>query len=200
MKVAVEDFFSQCDQRRSFLRIWSHFLKKSLMENFNFRTVQRAQAAVMGVNEISYNFCWAKIKDCYLQYYCSSAFYFKFLYQKTEVYLENCQIYDGGFTAQKISFQLRTSSINMTKYAGNCGFCHIYWRNPQLKTFCAGSIISDSALNISQRNTIEVALHKISAGLKQIAKKIKLVQWKGYTFYKCGKNLKVMVFMAINSA
>ena len=67
----------------------------------------------------------------------------------------------------------------MTKYAGNCGFCHIYWRNPQLKTFCAGSIISDSALNISQRNTIEVALHKISAGLKQIAKKNKISPMKG---------------------
>ena len=57
MKVVVKDFFSQYDQSRSFLRIWSHLLKKSLMENFNFRTVQRAQAAVIGVNEISYNFC-----------------------------------------------------------------------------------------------------------------------------------------------
>ena len=57
MKVVIKDFFSQCDQSRSFLRIWSHLLKKSLMENFNFRTVQRAQAAVIGVNEISYNFC-----------------------------------------------------------------------------------------------------------------------------------------------
>ena len=27
------DFFSKCDQIRSFLRIWSHLLKKSLMEN-----------------------------------------------------------------------------------------------------------------------------------------------------------------------
>ena len=29
-------FFSKCDQIRSFLWIWSHLLKKSLMENFIF--------------------------------------------------------------------------------------------------------------------------------------------------------------------
>ena len=31
---SIKDFFSKCDQIRSFLRIWSHLLKKSLMENF----------------------------------------------------------------------------------------------------------------------------------------------------------------------
>ena len=34
MKFSVKDFFSKCDQIRSFLWIWSHLLKKSLMENF----------------------------------------------------------------------------------------------------------------------------------------------------------------------
>ena len=34
MKFSIKDFLSKCDQIRSFLRIWSHFLKKSLMENF----------------------------------------------------------------------------------------------------------------------------------------------------------------------
>ena len=32
MKFSVKDFFSECDQIRSFLRIWSHLLNKSLME------------------------------------------------------------------------------------------------------------------------------------------------------------------------
>ena len=30
MKFSIEDFFSKCDQIRSFLRIWSHLLKKIL--------------------------------------------------------------------------------------------------------------------------------------------------------------------------
>ena len=36
MKFSIKDFFSKCDQIRSFLQIWSHLLKKSLMENFIF--------------------------------------------------------------------------------------------------------------------------------------------------------------------
>ena len=36
MKFPIKDFFSKCDQIRSFLQIWSHLLKKSLMENFHF--------------------------------------------------------------------------------------------------------------------------------------------------------------------
>ena len=35
-KFSITDFFSKCDQIRSFLRIWSHLLKKSLMENIIF--------------------------------------------------------------------------------------------------------------------------------------------------------------------
>ena len=36
IKFFIKDFFSKCDQIRSFLRIWSHILKKSLIENFIF--------------------------------------------------------------------------------------------------------------------------------------------------------------------
>ena len=39
MKFFTKDIFSKCDQIRSLLRIWSHLLKKSLMENFVFCTV-----------------------------------------------------------------------------------------------------------------------------------------------------------------
>ena len=40
MKFFVKDFFSKYDQIRSFLRIWSHLLKKNpLMENFIFCVV-----------------------------------------------------------------------------------------------------------------------------------------------------------------
>ena len=34
LKFSNKDVFSKCDQIRSFLRIWSHLLQKSLMENF----------------------------------------------------------------------------------------------------------------------------------------------------------------------
>ena len=39
MKFSIKDFFSKCDQIRSFQRIWSHLLKKLLMENFIFCAV-----------------------------------------------------------------------------------------------------------------------------------------------------------------
>ena len=36
MAFSIKDFFSKCDQIRRKLRIWSHLLKKSLIENFIF--------------------------------------------------------------------------------------------------------------------------------------------------------------------
>ena len=39
MKFSIKYFFSRCDQIRSFLRIWSNLLNKSLMENFIFCAV-----------------------------------------------------------------------------------------------------------------------------------------------------------------
>ena len=40
MKFSIKDFFSKCDLfSKSFLRIWSHLLKKSLKENFIFCAV-----------------------------------------------------------------------------------------------------------------------------------------------------------------
>ena len=40
MKFCIMDFCSKYDQIRSFLRIWSHLLKKSVMENFIFCAVK----------------------------------------------------------------------------------------------------------------------------------------------------------------
>ena len=39
MKFSIKDLFSKYDQIRSFLRIWSHLLTKSLMKNFIFCAV-----------------------------------------------------------------------------------------------------------------------------------------------------------------
>ena len=39
MKFSIKEFFSKFDQIHSFLQIWLHLLKKSLMENFIFCAV-----------------------------------------------------------------------------------------------------------------------------------------------------------------
>ena len=39
-KFSIKNFFSKCYQIREKLRIWSHLLKKSLMENFIFCTLK----------------------------------------------------------------------------------------------------------------------------------------------------------------
>ena len=39
IKIFIKDFFSKCDQISRKLRIWSHLLKKLLMENFIFCAV-----------------------------------------------------------------------------------------------------------------------------------------------------------------
>ena len=51
-KISVRDFFSKCDRIRSFLRIWSHLLKKFLMESFIFSAVKHWRSAVIGWQEI----------------------------------------------------------------------------------------------------------------------------------------------------
>ena len=38
-KFSIKDFFSKCVQIRKKVRIWSHLLKKSLMEKFIFSAV-----------------------------------------------------------------------------------------------------------------------------------------------------------------
>ena len=38
----MNDVFNKCDQSRSFLRIWSHLLKKFLIENFIFCAMNNA--------------------------------------------------------------------------------------------------------------------------------------------------------------
>ena len=49
MKFSVQDFSGKCDQIRSFLHIWSHLLKKSLMKNFIFRAVKDTRITSMDI-------------------------------------------------------------------------------------------------------------------------------------------------------
>ena len=55
MKISIKDFFSKCDQIRSFLRIWSHLLKESVMENFIFCAVYDEKPADFCQNQVNSN-------------------------------------------------------------------------------------------------------------------------------------------------
>ena len=49
LKSSIKDFFSKCDQIRRKLRIWSHLLKKSLVENFLFCAVLDICIFILGI-------------------------------------------------------------------------------------------------------------------------------------------------------
>ena len=55
-KFSIKDFFSKCDQIRSKLQIWSHLLKKSLMENFIFCAVKFNGKNVLSSNNLAFPF------------------------------------------------------------------------------------------------------------------------------------------------
>ena len=64
LKFSIKNFFSNCDQIHRKLRIWSHLLKKSLMENFMFvechvpviRVVQKMKFSIKDFFRISSEF------------------------------------------------------------------------------------------------------------------------------------------------
>ena len=62
MKLSIKDFFSKCDQICSFLRIRSHLLTKSLMENFIFCAVLVSQdVQLIGIQIIELHFTKRKM-------------------------------------------------------------------------------------------------------------------------------------------
>ena len=54
MKFSIKDFFSKCDLIRRKLWIWSHLLKKSLMENFIFLCSDTRGIAVLRIPQKSF--------------------------------------------------------------------------------------------------------------------------------------------------
>ena len=77
LNFSIKDLFSICDQIRSLLRIWSHSLKKTLMENFSFCVVtsttncyKNMRIVPLGLREVyqvNVNFCIT----CFF-YFCSN--------------------------------------------------------------------------------------------------------------------------------
>ena len=64
MKFSIKNLFRKCDQSRSFLWIWSHLLKKPLMENFIFSAVLTTNYRGITLKSTA-----AKICDCYYYFY-----------------------------------------------------------------------------------------------------------------------------------
>ena len=64
IKFSIKDFFSKCDQIRWKLRIWSHLLKKYLIENFIFCAVKhyRQSQFLLGNSQIAMNLNETPIK------------------------------------------------------------------------------------------------------------------------------------------
>ena len=60
MKFSMRNFFSKCEQIRSFLRIWSNILKKSLMENFIFCRVKEALREAKMTHEMRFSLTFSK--------------------------------------------------------------------------------------------------------------------------------------------
>ena len=65
MKFFIKDFFSKYDQIRRKLQIWSHLLKKSLMENFTFCTV--GHVYVVFVSSSPPNISFARNNKCFIK-------------------------------------------------------------------------------------------------------------------------------------
>ena len=56
---------------------------------------------------------------------------------------------------KKWSFPLRIFPVNVARSAGNCGFGHVYWRNPEWKTsFLSSAMDMKRGLLILERNTL----------------------------------------------
>ena len=51
MKFFIKDLFSDFDQIRSFLRIWPHIRKKSLMKNYIFCAVKNSKSSMNSIED-----------------------------------------------------------------------------------------------------------------------------------------------------
>ena len=80
MKFVIYDFFSKCDQNRSFLQIWWHLQKKSLIENLIlFKTL----FAIFGSQNWSSKmfklmllpFCFRRVCYWEISFWCVNIFY-----------------------------------------------------------------------------------------------------------------------------
>ena len=104
MKISIDDFFSKCDQIRSFLGIWLYLLKRSLMENFIFCAVWYLEIfSCLGIHKWyqrpiwSQSFCYyLHFGTCCLQHTLHQQNILQFrkvlTWTKKWIYLKNCYV------------------------------------------------------------------------------------------------------------
>ena len=80
-RFSIKDFFSKCDQIHRKLRIWSHLLKKSLMENFIFvqcglhLTARVLTRAFVGPSATEFTIIFPIEFYTYNKYFCQGSFH-----------------------------------------------------------------------------------------------------------------------------
>ena len=97
MKFSIKDFFSKCDQIRRKMRIWSHLLKKFLMENFIFCAVLKFR--VVPLNFDSEKFLYLlKCKICgEVSYIGKAETKFRYRFNNYKVNTERLERVMGNF-------------------------------------------------------------------------------------------------------
>ena len=119
----IKDFFSKCDYICRFLRIWSHLLKKFLMENFIFCAVflNRFFEKDFDISELVHYFLgrptWKFRPDWY-----RAGFLLTAAGQTSLSLLKNLPLHKADFMAQIKPFKFQVTTWNVTwKY-----FCSSY--------------------------------------------------------------------------
>ena len=157
MKFSIKDFFSKYEQLRRKWRIWSHLVKKPLMENFIFCAVYVCSSYTLCPGGSSFyqskaekcgNIIYSRnltnlsdLSERYSEMVINWLLHFaniseSFPWHKNcmrhgtlEIKIKFCLEHFLVDIVQKWSFPLRISSVNVTKSAVYCWFGHIYWRN-----------------------------------------------------------------------
>ena len=116
MKFSIKHVFSKCDQIRSFLWIWSHLLKKTLMKNLIFCAVSwqhfKYTSEEYYSNCVSQNFNWLKMLT-YLGHWIAKQ---TVLTYKNLVQLKRSKIYKCGKNLSlswRRSLSYRNQSIDL---------------------------------------------------------------------------------------
>ena len=99
MKFSMKDFFSKCDQIRSFLRNWLHLLKKFLTENFIL-------CAVLAISLTEKNFYLRILIDYSAIRYTGSAespLFFK-LHLNNKGVVDRCSMCKGTYLNMNVAY------------------------------------------------------------------------------------------------